>query len=224
MADPKKVLHQGEGGIEDLPPAGDARREELLRRADELEQEAAAVTSELNAMNPKALKVEREIAQHIMGDFNELSVPNADPAFAYCWVYNDPSRRLGNRWILGKKSEGWEIVYHDQEDAKGLEHARHADGSIVIGDVTLMRLSLDRFLLLERKRRAHQKAVESGITSELEEMADKYAGSGVVVRTPENMPPDMLKRMAGSVAARQMAGQRFDKMIRTGTVPGAQVK
>jgi hypothetical protein len=223
MAD-SKILHQGEGGIEDLPPAGDDRRDELKRRADELAKEAAEVTAELNAINPKAFKVDREIAQKVTGDYNELSVPNADPAFTYCWVYNDPSRRLGNRWIMGKKSEGWEIVYHDQDDAKGLEHCRHVDGSIVIGDVTLMRLPLDKFLLLERKRRSRQRAVESGVTSELQELGDKYAGSGARVLTPENMPPDYLKRMAGSHAARQVAGQRFDKMIRTGNVPGAETK
>lgn len=223
MAD-KKVLHQGEGGIDDLPPPGDARREELLRRADELEQEAAAVTAELNAISPKALKVENEVAQHVVGEFNELSVPNADPNYSYCWVYNDPTRRLGNRWIMAKKSEGWEVVYHDDEDAKGMAHCRHVDGSIVIGDVTLMRIDVGRFLALERKRRARQRAAETGVTSELQEMADKYAGRGVKVMTPENLPPDYLKRMAGSQAAHRLANERFEKMIRTGNVPGAPVK
>jgi len=211
-----RVIPQGPGA-DALPPPGDARRDDLKARMDNLQQQAEALGADMG-VGP-TIEVENEIAQH----YDHLNPPNQDPAFRYCWVYCDPYGKVGNQPFMRKKAEGWEAVRASDPDAVGLEHARHVSGNVIVGDTILMRLPLDRWLTLERKRHARQRSVESGVTTELEEMAEKYAAHGVKIHTPANMSPEMMRRMAGRAQAQQIAGQQLDKMIRSGMVPGRPV-
>ncbi len=49
-------------------PAGDARREAQARAADALAEQAEAQSDDRGAIDPRAFKIENELAQH----FNEL--------------------------------------------------------------------------------------------------------------------------------------------------------
>ena len=200
-------------GTEALPPPGDERREVLKERAEVLSQAAESQPVEGGRIDPKRLRVENELAQH----FNELEVTEKQPEFEYCWV----QAGFHGRYIKFKSTEGWEVVQGDMPEARELK-GMGMDTTRRLGDVILMRMQKDRYLALKRRREAHQRAVETGITTELEELGAKYRDSGLLVHTK---PDDqLLKRMASGAAARQMAGQRFDTMIRTGTVPGVTPK
>jgi len=196
-------------GVEALPPPGDARREVLKERAEPLAQAAEAANADVGTIDPRTFEVENELAQH----FNELEVSNAQPEFEYCWVQS----AFHGRYIKYKLTEGWEVVQGDMPEALELR-GMAADTTRRLGDVILMRMQKDRYLRLRRQREAHQRAMESGVTTALQEMGDRYAGQGIIVHTNPN--DQLLKRMQSGAAARQMAGQRFDKMIRTGNVPG----
>lgn len=207
MAEPK--IRPIGPGVETLPPPGDARREVLKARAEPLAEAAEAANADVGTIDPRAFEVEPELAQY----FNELEVSDAQPEFEYCWVQS----AFHGRYIKYKLTEGWEVVQGDMPEALELR-GMAADTTRRLGDVILMRMTKDRYLALRRRREAHQRAVETGITSELQEMGAKYAGSGLIVHT---QPDDaLLKKMAAQAGAKQMAGQRFDTMIRTGNVPG----
>ena len=198
----------------DLPPPGDARRDELKRRTDTLDEQAetSSAAGEHYAADPKAFRVESELAQH----FNELDVSHQDPAFAYCWVN---SGHFG-RFIKMKSAQGWEVVQGDMSEAIELKGIA-ADTTRRLGDVILMRLRKDRKLLFDRQERAHRRAVESGVTSTLEEMGEKYRGKGVIVHT--DMPaanPRLLDTMQKRAQARSIARQTTDQLLREGRMPG----
>ena len=210
-----RIIPQGPGE-EALPPPGDARRESLKQRIDELQQKAEALQVETGAHVGRKIEIDNEIASNV----DHLNPPNADPAFKYCWVFNDPRKTLGNRQMMHKKAEGWAPCKWDDWDMVGMEEHRHVDGHVVIGDTTLMRLPLDRYLALDKRRKARQRLIEDGLHSELEEMGAKYAAQGIKVHTPNNMSPELQKRIYGRAQAQQIAGKQFDDMVRTGTVPG----
>ena len=197
-----------------LPPAGDARRDELKRRDDALAEEAEtrSASAEHYAADPKAFRVESEIAQR----FTELEVSHQDPMFAYCWVN---SGHFG-RFIKMKSAQGWEVVQGDMPEAIELKGIG-ADTTRRLGDVILMRIQKDRKLLLDRQERAHRRAVESGVTSTLEEMGEKYRDKGVLVHT--NMAgtnPRLLDAMQKRAQAHGIAGRTTDQLLREGRMPG----
>ena len=197
-----------------LPPAGDMRRDELKRRADALDEQAEtqSAAAEHYAADPKAFRVESELAQH----FNELEVSNQDPAYAYCWV-NSGSY---GRFIKMKLAQGWEVVQGDMPEAVDLK-GMGADTTRRLGDVILMRIQKDRKLLLDRQERAHRRAVESGVTSTLEELGQKYRDKGVIVHTDmAGSNPRLLDAMAKRAQARGIVTRTTDQMLREGRMPG----
>lgn len=193
-----------------LPPAGDERREELARRTDELAQlgEQAADANELHAISPSALLLENEI----VGKLDHLKVTDARPEYRYCWVN---WRSLEGRMIQFKKSEGWELVAGDDPECAEL---RDELGQRKIGDTKLMKMRLDRWVELDRQQRALRALRERGVDEALYELGEKYAGKGVIVH--RNVDPKLMARMATRAAAQQIAGQRFNRMLQRGQVPG----
>jgi len=192
-----------------LPPPGDARREELSRRTDELEELAEQVGESMGSIDPSAFEVDPALAAR----FNELEVSNRDPAYAYCWVFTG---QLG-RMVKMKTIEGWEVVSGDMEEAADL---KQPDGTRRLGDVMLLRIRKDRKILLDRKDRERREAQQGAVTATLEEMGQQASKLGVVVHTGQNINPDMLKRMEGRASARRAAVGAVDQMIRAGRVPG----
>lgn len=199
-----KILHQGTQT--DLPPAGDARDEELKRRDDALAEAGEDLGIE-GGTGPLP-KVENELAQY----FNELDVPNADPSFMYCWVYSGQQGRM----IRMKLAEGWEVVQGDAPEAPALK-GMGADTTRRLGDVILMRMRKDKYLVLQRREKAKREAQQAGVTSGLQELGEK---AGVKVTVGANVDPRIMKTMHSRAVARQIAGKQTDQMLREGRMPG----
>lgn len=224
----QKIVHRGEGGgTETLPPLGDERREVLAERADNLTEAAEARSADVGAINPKAFRVENELAQH----FNELELPgwvynrsiaaftSPDGMWVPCWVQCGSS--WGGRFINAKRFEGWEVVsraMHDDDHFPLPEHLFYADGTVRLGDVLLMRIRTDRYIMNQRRRKARQRAVEEGVSGEVEELADR---AGVKLVHTHEMSSQQLDRLSKRSQAQQIAARQFDQQIREGRVAGA---
>lgn len=224
MADPKKptVVHQGAGGVDTLPPAGDARRDVLAQRTDELEQKAEelADATGMHALNPEAFEIENDIGQH----FNEMEVPYARPEYAYKWEQRDIGNKFGNRHYLRAHALGWRKVYADDPDAKGLEHCVMPDGGIAVGDVILMRIPRGRYIELRRQEYLNVKRQEQGIDGELRDRAERH---GVRTFDTEGLNgiagagwTRQMEQRARAAQAEQIALRQLDEQIRQGTVAG----
>ena len=88
------------------------------------------------------------------------------------------------------------------------------DNSIVVGDVVLMRMPKDRFLMLKRRREERQRAMEASVTSGLRELGEQYRDRGIIVHT--NVTPSELRQQL----AANRAGTKVDQWIREGRMPG----
>lgn len=210
----KKVIPQGPG-VETLPPAGDEQREILTEREDTLQQaaEERADTTERGSIDPRAFRIESELAQH----FNELEVSNQDPAYSYCWVQSG----FYGRMVKAKLAEGWEVVQGDLEEAIELK-GMGADTTRRLGDVILMRVTKDRHLILKRRERLKREAQELSVTGTLSELAEKYRQLGLVVHTDlKGIHPNTVKTMQVRAQARQTAARTMDHWLRDGRMPGA---
>lgn len=200
-------------------PAGDERRDAERSATDQLAQAAEQRQVDGGTIDPQALKIDNEIAQH----FNELEVTNAQPEYAYCWV----NAGHAGRFIKAKLSERvrlgdtivpvWEVVQGDMPEAPELR-GMMADTTRRLGDVILMRAKLDAYLRVKQLREARARAMFTGTTTELEELGRQYRHRGVVIRT--DFGADQLEQMGRRALLQQQAHQMVDRMMRTGTVPG----
>ena len=205
----KRIVEQG---IADLPEPGDARRDVLKERGDALEERAEVQSVDRGRIDPSKLRVENELAQH----FNELEVSNQDLAYVYKWV----QAGFYGRFIKAELSKRWEVVQGDAQEAIELK-GMGADTTRRLGDVILMRCRKDIYKRLMRQEDAHRRAVESGVTSEIEELGRKYEKYGLIVHAGEGLSSTLLKRMQTSAAAKQVVGKQVDQLLRDGRMPGA---
>ena len=198
-----------------LPPAGNAREEELKKRTDKLEEqgEKLATSKEKFAIDPKMLEPDFEI----IGKIDELRVPLADnDRFVYCWV----CMRGNGRFIYQKKLQGWAVVQGDMPEAPNLKGGG-GDTTRVLGDTMLMRMSLDRYILIKRDEKKKRENQEESVKSVLLEMGDRFASKGVIVRTDPNSKT--LGEMAKRALASETAKKQIGNMVREGTVPSMEI-
>lgn len=179
-----------------LPPPGDERREVLAERTDTLAQEAEtrAAVEERFAIDPKAFRIENEIAAHL----DTLKVSGALPEFAYRWV-NFIS--IGGIMVTRAQNDGWEVVRAEMPEA--IER-RDELGRRRLGDVILMRIPIDRKLFLDRRDIALARLQAESSEAALLEMGEKYAGHGITVKT--ELDPAAIRRAEAQAAAREVAG------------------
>src|SRR5215468_5347610 len=130
-----RTIPQGPGA-EALPPPGDARRDTLKQRTDDLQKQADELAAEMQVHVGRPVSIDNEIAAYV----NYLDPPHKDPTMQYCWAFCDPYGKVGNQPVMRKKAEGWEPVRASDPDAVGLEHAKHVTGNIIVGDAILMRI------------------------------------------------------------------------------------
>jgi hypothetical protein len=209
---------KGGGGVETLPPPGDARREVLDARQDQLDEAAEAPLdegqAEVNAINPKALRVESELASQ----FNALEVSGALPEYRYLWCYTGQHGTV-IKWQL---AQGYEVVQGEMPEAmeqKGLA----GDTTRRIGDTILLRIRLDRYLRIERARQQRQQAQEASSAAGLYALAEKHPAIKVrEFNNPAELSPDGAQRRGVTTRqlARGAATRRFDTLLRQGRVPG----
>lgn len=203
-------------GTATLPPAGAKRKEELDKRIDALDEAAEKLAAETGkeTIDPAKLEPDHEI----LSQLDMLSVTNKDPLFKYCWVYTGQN----GFFVTKKKVEGWQVVQGEMKEA--IDHRfkfGKEDTCRRIGDTVLLRIRLDKFMVMQRRTREVRTAQEDSVKSLLIELGDKYGHHGVIVHTD----PDekLLKRMGNKVRARGIATQQFNDHVRQGTVPGAEV-
>lgn len=202
-------------GVEEstLPPAGVKRQEELKKRKDQLDKkgEELAASLEIESTDPASMEPDQEILR----DIDELAVSRSDPLYKYCWV-----NTWGNgRFVTAKTSRGWQVVQGDMEEAKNC--LREGEGTFRrVGDTILMRLRVDRYEILERKKKKKRQMQEDSVTSVLIELGDRHKGKGVIVHAD----PDekLLMKMSQKARAQNISKGKFNDMVRHGTIPGAE--
>lgn len=180
-------------------PAGDARREELRRRTDDLAERAETQAPERVAFDAARLAPDRDIRRAFHAVTDELFISNEVDGYAYKWanwetrhgaMVNDA---LGQRvYVDGAWCPTWEIVKgHDADRARFPEAWEHrtADGTRRVGDALLLRCPLDRFALLEAARHRRNAEREAGVAGPLLELAERHRDTGIVV-TPFKMDPN----------------------------------
>lgn len=200
--------------------------EEVARRAERLIAEAQKLLEQLDvqAADPAKLTVENEVRQ-ALNELNEVYVSNAQQEYAYAWVYRDPHNEYGGRYVRKMQALGWEIVSGDMPEAK--EH-RFVDGTRVVADCLLMRIRLDRKLLLDKRDRLLREAQQAGIVSRVYELAE-HAGTRVYDKLPDFVENAISQQQHARRAAALRDFHRLnrdgsvDKMLRTGTIPGIPV-
>lgn len=213
-----------------LPPPGDARRETLRQRADRLAQEAEELSNDLEreSIDPTKLRVENDIAQSFVPDFEtenwNLPVSNARPGYVYKWVFRDPGGRFGNTFVMRERipvNGPWEVVSGTGPECPEAREHLFADGTRVVGDVLLMRIRKDFHTMLLRRQAARTERFEHSITSRLEELGERARGRGVKVHTDAStMNPKMAERLFNSTHAQKLVERTVDQMIREGRMPG----
>lgn len=208
---------KGGGGAETLPPPGDARRETLRERADQLEEAAETAAPEGGRIDPRAFEVDREIAQWTRGEVNSLSVTGALPERRYCWVPTDQH----GLYVKLKAAQGWAVVQGDDPEALELRGIG-ADTTRRLGDCILMWIRADRYLLLQRAAAAHQRAQEEGVNAALYDLADKAKTTIREFDAPlsPTSARAVNRRVIRRAAARAGGRHLFDRALRKGTVPG----
>lgn len=209
-------------GILDAP--GEGRRENMRRTAEEMIAKADAILNQLGLEqgNPDQLEIDREVRQ-ALNEFNEVYVSNQQDGFAYAWVFRDPRNEFGGRYVRKMQAMGFELIQGDRmEEAK--EH-KFVDGTRVVADCVLMRISLDRKFLLAKRDRLLRDAQQAGIVSRVYELADRV-GSKVYDKLPGfveeaiGQQANQRRAQAQTQFHRMNAGGRMDKMLRTGSIPG----
>lgn len=211
--------------------AGDAKDEQLKVNKDFLDQKAEeqAGTVHATAIDPSKVQIDNEIAVHF-DSCNQLDVSNADPAYRYYWC-GTAMRGWMVTYLLGIRIRSsaspypepiWEVVKGDMKES--FEN-RDATGVRRVGDVILMRCRLDRYALFRRWERAQRLAAQdpnasaSTALAALEE-AHRRGVRGINLLVNDPMADPRYRRMAMQAAARGVAKDKFDALIREGKVPG----
>lgn len=204
-------------------------REELSKKAEKLIAQANKLLSqiEVETADPAALTIENEV-RRALNELNEVYVSHSQPEYAYAWIFRDAYNQFGGRYVRKMQALGWEVVQGDNPEAT--EH-KHVDGTRVVSDCLLMRIRLDRKLLLEKRDRLLREAQQAGVTARVYELAER-AQTRVYDKLPgfveEAMNAQAGERRVQRAAAmgafhRLNAGGKVDRMLKTGTIPGIPV-
>lgn len=216
---PPRTAFQGKGGVDELPPPGDERREVLAARTDELAAKAEELGADAGEINPKAFRVENEIAQHMHPRTRHMMPPNANPEYEYCWVQRDPKGQYGNQWVYAKQDEGWDLVLASDPDAVGMNRMWHVEG-VVVGDVILMRCSRGRFDELQQLQDEKTRRVEQNTYGELEARAQRHGVGIFDAGTPGELRNQIQARSGGGRMVVPVRPSHGDQALRTGNLPG----
>lgn len=196
-----------------LPPAGHERKEELKKRTDQLQETIETKMPEMESLPSSALEPDREL-QYAMQEFSMHEVSDKQPGWVYAWVYTG---QHGTE-ITMKKTYGWLAVQGEDKEAKELEHV---DTTRRLGDCILMKIPEERHKKLLAYEDYVRKLRSSAGDQELEDAAAKL-GLRVTVNEPR-----IIQRFGGGSPAQMTVmqpGGPVDRMLKTGTVPGMEVR
>ncbi len=223
---------EAEAAPVDLPPPGYERNEELTKRTDALEEQGEKIYDQIEreSIDPESLEEDRDL-QHLIQDFDMLTVSDPEPGFVYCWTFTG----RGGYYVWDKKAQGWEVVQGEMKESK---HAIiKEDTTRRIGDVILMRTTEENFNRHEAREIDKRKRQIEGVKSEVLELGRRHPKTfivhekldGVQLGGPRGrnlsdiMQTKADQKTAEQRAIRKMAAQQLDPKIREGTVPGVQM-
>lgn len=208
---PKKII---ECGPSPLPPPGDERRDVLKEREDALAEKIARIEEVLgldNSAGPPVKLSKFAISNEIASKFDMLRVTEAQAEYAYYWANFSSQHGID---VTAHQVAGYEVVCGDMPEAR---ECKDELGRRRIGDVILMRTPVDNYLELLRLDR-QKREMREGVTSLFEEMGERYRRRGLKVYTRLN--DYQAERALRRSQAQQIARQRFDGMLRDGSVRG----
>ena len=211
-----------------LPPAGNARQEELKKRTDTLEAQAEVKYADVGKINPEVLKPDREIQGHIFK--SHLEIGTTHPYLKVKWV-NYVNQQGTMVWSA--KADGWTVAtVADFPEAKELVRE---DNTIRIGDVLLMSIRIDSYQQIAERDKNKRLRQQFGVEAEIHDLAARTnakEGKQVFtnVQTPEftGVNEKTLQGMeAGAArqsAARRTAATHLGNKMKQGTLPGVPIK
>jgi hypothetical protein len=205
-----------EQAVAELPEPGHERREVLKRRQATLEEQIARLSEKMlhGTIDAKELEIVNEIASKTQF----LAVSGAQSDYVYAWV----SKNRYSQHIQSAKAQGWEVVQGNDPEALEL---KGMDGSTTrqLGDVILMRIKKDIFIVLKAQEQAKTKRIQQNSASTLVDLGDKYRSKGFSVR-PHGMDtfagPEI---RSNRLSSHSTALQQLDAHLRAGTVPGMEI-
>lgn len=164
----------------------------------------------------KALRPVREI---LVAVESLNSITGAVPGYVYTWQrYIAQNAQAPVDILLLLEIDGpdgreplWEVVKGKMPEAR---ERMASDGTRRVGDVMLLRTTQDKYDAL---RRYEQMKVDRQLQSVEQPLHDFAAATGLEIGPLSTNHPSMKRGFA-----RQVANQQFDKMVRTGRVPGAR--
>lgn len=205
-----------------LEASGSARTESLARKAEKLIQAANKLLEQMDVQTADAgaLEVDNEVRQ-ALNDMNEVYVSHAQSEYAYAWIFRDPRNEFGGRYVRKMQAIGWELVSGDMPEAR--EH-RHVDNSRVVADCVLLRIRIDRKMLLDKRDRLLRDAQQAGVVARIGELAER-AGTRLYDKLPGFVEEAISTRADQQRASlksfhRMNSGGKIDRMLKTGTIPG----
>jgi len=221
-----KIVHKEQS--QPLPPAGDERREVLRKREDNLQEQAEAMaeTTDAYAMDPKALKVDRELAQHY--DFDEntmLKITNRNPNRRYTWGNFSSQHGIDVRRKMGM---GWKPVSGSDPECSEL---KAADGTRTIGDVMLMWTTPENKARIDRMHQAKRDRVYQTAVTQEQEMADfarKHPNAFIIrpskLESQVGRASDFVgpKGQQAAPVSREIAAKMLGDMVRE-EIPGVPI-
>ena len=210
-----------------LPPAGQARREELARRTDTLVEAAETQTPDSGRIpqDHDALRPERnrEIQNHLAK--SHLEIGTAHPYYMVKWV-NYVNQQGSMIWT--EKAKGWKVATVD-EFPEARELSRE-DRTIRIGDVLLMFIRKDEHYLLEQKEHEKRLRQQYGVEAEIHDLAARNRRIFPDVHTPsingvpDNLMNEMERRSSRRQGIRKIAAQHLGNQMKKGTISGVPIK
>ena len=146
MSEVKKVIPIGP---EALPPPGAARKEELAKRKDALEEEAEKRGEDMGVIDPSKLEKDEAVLHelHKSGGPDTFEVTQARSGYHYRWV----SFRKSGLYVKAAKYHGWELVSGNMPEA--IEHLHVSGARVIADDVVLMRIPNKQWVELQEKKR-----------------------------------------------------------------------
>jgi len=151
-----------------LPPAGHARREELAKRTDQLEEQAetqyadrGAIPADTPVLDPEQ---NREIQFNIRKGYLNIGADN--PLYKTKWV-NYVNTNAQKVWEA--KDLGWMVA--TPEIFPEAADLRREDNTIRVGDVMLMYIRIDEYLQIEQNEALKRQRQQFGVEAEIHDLA-----------------------------------------------------
>lgn len=203
------------------------RQEAIRRKAAKLIEEAQRLTDQLDVgtADPAKLNVENEV-RSAFDEFNEVYVSNQEEDFKYIWIFRDPHNEYGGRFVRRLQALGWKVVQGSDKEA--IEH-KHVDGTRVVADCLLMKIRIDRYVVLQKRDRLLREAQQAGVYANVFDIADQ---TGVRVWDQNDMPDavrqgmgesqGMTRRQARALGQfhRRNRDGSMNRMLKEGAIPG----